>query len=64
MLFFERSVFHNTIQQKSESIEQSITCLRKLTLHCEYGDSTGTDLRSSHSHLQFNKTEKKIIDLI
>ena len=37
---FERSVFHSTMQQKSESIEQFVTHLRKLTLYCEYGDST------------------------
>ena len=37
---FERSVLHSTTQRKSESIEQFVTRLRKLTLYCEYGDST------------------------
>ena len=42
---FERSVFHSTTQHKSESIEQFVTRLRKLTLYCEYGDSTEEQIR-------------------
>ena len=42
---FERSVFHSTAQHKSESIEQFVTYLRKLTLYSEYGDSTEEQIR-------------------
>ena len=59
---FERSVFHSTMQHKGESIEQFVTRLIKLTLYCEYRDSTEKQIsRSSHSHLQFHKTKKEII---
>ena len=42
---FEGSVFHSTTQHKSKSIEQFVTRLRKLTLYCEYGDSTEEQIR-------------------
>ena len=35
---FERSRFHQAKQAVSESVEQYITRLRTLTLHCEYND--------------------------
>ena len=35
---YERSVFHNSKQDSNESIEQFVTRLRKLSMHCEYGN--------------------------
>ena len=37
---FERSKFHQAKQLSQESIEQFITRLRKLSLHCEYDNKT------------------------
>ena len=42
---FARSVFHSTMQHKGESIEQFVTRLIKLTLYCEYRDSTEKQIR-------------------
>uniref|UniRef100_A0A7M5UIV2 CCHC-type domain-containing protein n=1 Tax=Clytia hemisphaerica TaxID=252671 RepID=A0A7M5UIV2_9CNID len=72
---YERSVFHNAKQEPQESIEQYITRLRKLTTHCEYGESTDDQIRdqviascrSSKHRTKFlqekNLTLQKVIDI-
>ena len=42
---FETSKFHQAKQHSQESIEQFITRLRKLSLHCEYDNKTDEQIR-------------------
>ena len=42
---FERSVFHRATQNQNETIEQYVTRLRQLSLHCEYGEETDNNIR-------------------
>ena len=50
---FERCVFHETSQESGENIDSYVTRLKKLTIHCEYGDATQNEnKRSSNSKMQ------------
>ena len=42
---FERSAFHRTTQHQNETIEQYVTRLKPLSLHCEYGAETENNIR-------------------
>ena len=38
---FERCVFHEAGQESGENIDSYVTKLKKLIIHCEYGDAPG-----------------------
>ncbi len=42
---FERCVFHETEQEIGETIDSYVTRLKKLTIHCEYGEATQDEIR-------------------
>ena len=42
---FERSVFYCATQYQNETIEQYVTRLRKLLLHCKYDAETDSNIR-------------------
>lgn len=64
-ILFERSVFHNTTQQKIESISTFHHTFKKVIfILWIWGFHRRVVLRSHHSHLQFNKIKKEIIDRV
>lgn len=44
-VLFERSTFHTAIQEADENIDQHVIRLRKLSLHCEYGNTVDDQIR-------------------
>lgn len=59
---FERCVFHEAGQESGENIDSYVTRLKKLTIHCEYGDARQNEIRDQViAKCQSSKLRKRLL---